>query len=97
MRSFGETPGKREALLNKLVKISETPVKREETPEKGEEPRNMCTALEKLEEKGREEGKLEGKREMILAFLKAGADTWMIKKASGWSEEEIEAIRRKME
>ena len=55
---------------------------------------NMCTALEKLEEKGREEGKLEGKREMILAFLKAGADTWMIKKASGWSEEEIEAIRR---
>ena len=42
-------------------------------------------------------GKLEGKREMILVFLKAGADTWMIKKASGWSEEEIEAIRRKME
>ena len=38
MRSFGETPGKREALLNKLVKISETPVKREETPGKGEEP-----------------------------------------------------------
>ena len=29
MRSFGETPGKREALLNKLVKISETPMKRE--------------------------------------------------------------------
>ena len=44
MRSFGETPGKREALLNKLVKISETPVKREETPEKGEEPR-----MERLE------------------------------------------------
>ena len=40
MRSFGETPGKREALLNKLVKISETPVKREETPEKGEEPKS---------------------------------------------------------
>lgn len=39
MRSFGETPGKREALLNKLVKISETPVKREETPGKGEEPK----------------------------------------------------------
>ena len=38
MRSFGETPGKREALLNKLVKLQETPVKREETPEKGEEP-----------------------------------------------------------
>ena len=41
MRSFGETPGKREALLNKLVKISETPVKREETPEKGEEPKGF--------------------------------------------------------
>ena len=41
MRSFGETPGKREDLLNKLVKISETPVKREETPEKGEEPKNF--------------------------------------------------------
>lgn len=40
MRSFGETPGKREALLNKLVKLQETPVKREETPEKGEEPIN---------------------------------------------------------
>ena len=45
MRSFGETPGKREALLNKLVKISETPVKREETPEKGEEPRKAASGV----------------------------------------------------
>ena len=45
MRSFGETPGKREALLNKLVKISETPVKREETPEKGEEPRKRLSSF----------------------------------------------------
>ena len=45
MRSFGETPGKREALLNKLVKISETPVKREETPEKGEELRLPASGL----------------------------------------------------
>lgn len=49
MRSFGETPGKREALLNKLVKISETPVKREETPEKGEEP----VPAKKISENGR--------------------------------------------
>ena len=49
MRSFGETPGKREALLNKLVKISETPVKREETPEKGEEPNTR--ALKKSDSK----------------------------------------------
>ena len=46
MRSFGETPGKREALLNKLVKISETPVKREETPEKGEEPKFMMITVD---------------------------------------------------
>lgn len=48
MRSFGETPGKREALLNKLVKISETPVKREETPEKGEEPKPSITDRKRL-------------------------------------------------
>ena len=48
MRSFGETPGKREDLLNKLVKISETPVKREETPEKGEEPEEWDERLGEL-------------------------------------------------
>lgn len=57
---------------------------------------NMCTALEKLEEKGREEGREEGKRKMIFAFLKAGAEDWMIKEASGLSDEEIEEIRREM-
>ena len=34
---------------------------------------------------------------MTFAFLKAGEDTWIIKKASRRSEEEMEAIRRKME
>ena len=35
-------------LLNKLVKLQETPVKREETPEKGEEPRYLhAKCLEK--------------------------------------------------
>lgn len=53
---------------------------------------NMCTALEKLEEKGREEGK----REMIFAFLKAGAELRVIKEASGLSEEEIEKLRKEM-
>ena len=48
MRSFGETPGKREALLNKLVKLQETPVKREETPEKGEEPKPSITDRKRL-------------------------------------------------
>ena len=51
MRSFGETPGKREALLNKLVKISETPVKREETPEKGEEPKCAASSDRKAGER----------------------------------------------
>ena len=53
---------------------------------------NMCTALEKLEERGREEGK----REMIFAFLKAGAEIRVIKEASGLSEEEIEKLRKEM-
>ena len=57
---------------------------------------NMCTALEKLEEKGREEGREEGKREMIFAFLKAGAELRVIKEASGLSEEEIEKLRKAM-
>ena len=60
----------------------------------------MCTALEKLKESGREEGRTEGraegKREMIFAFLKAGADIRVIKEASGLSEEEIENLRKEM-
>ena len=61
---------------------------------------NMCTALEKLEERGREEGRAEGraegKREMIFAFLKAGAEIRVIKEASGLSEEESEKLRKEM-
>ena len=60
----------------------------------------MCTALEKLKESGREEGRTEGraegKREMIFAFLKAGADIRVIKEASGLSEKEIEKLREEM-
>ena len=46
---------------------------------------------------GVEQGVRQGKREMIFAFLKAGADIKMIKEASGLNEEEIESIRREME
>ena len=49
---------------------------------------NMCTALEKLKESGR----AEGKREMI-AFLIARADIRVIKEVNGLSEEEIEKLR----
>ena len=64
---------------------------------------NMCTALEKLKESGRaegrteglEEGRAEGKREMIFAFLKAGADIQMIKKASGLRRERSKNSGRK--
>ena len=71
---------------------------------KSEGGMNMCTALEKLKEsgraegleEGRTEGRAEGKREMILAFLKAGADTRVIKEASGLSEKEIEKLREEM-
>lgn len=33
---------------------------------------NMCTALEKLEEKGREEGRLEMKQETVLSMANLG-------------------------
>ena len=36
------------------------------------------------------------KREMIFAFLKAGAEIRVIKEASGLSEEEIEKLRKEM-
>ncbi len=64
----------------------------------------MCDALKELFEeelkeadsKGRIEGIQQGKREMILAFLKAGAENKIIKEASGLSEEQIEEIRREI-
>lgn len=64
----------------------------------------MCDALKELFEeelkeadsKGRTEGIQQGKREMILAFLKAGAENKIIKEASGLSEEQIEEIRREI-
>ena len=69
---------------------------------------NMCTALERLEERGREagriegreegrkegreEGREEGKREMLFALLKAGAEIKLLKEVSGLSEAEIAAL-----
>lgn len=74
--------------------------------------KKMCDALKELfaeelkeaDSKGRtegieqgiEQGIERGKREMILAFLKAGAGIDIIKEASGLNEEQIEAIRREM-
>ena len=59
---------------------------------------NMCTALERLEEKGREAGRIEGreegrkegraegiaegKREILFALLKAGAEISFLKKSA---------------
>ena len=69
---------------------------------------NMCTALERLEEKGREagriegreegraEGRAEGKREILFALLKAGAEIKLLKEVSGLSEEEIAALRKEI-
>lgn len=81
--------------------------------EQMEVEKKMCDALkelfsEELEEansrgktegmrQGMKRGKQQGKQEMILAFLEAGADIQMIKKASGLSEEQIETIRRNNE
>lgn len=70
--------------------------------------KKMCDALKELfaeelkeaDSRGRtegiEQGIERGKREMILAFLKAGAGIDIIKEASGLNEEQIEAIRREM-
>ena len=70
--------------------------------------KKMCDALKELfaeelkeaDSRGRtegiEQGIVRGKREMILAFLKAGAEIDIIKEASGLNEEQIEAIRREM-
>ena len=73
--------------------------------EQMEVEKKMCDALNELfaeelkeaDSRGRTEGLRQGKREMIFAFLKAGADIKMIKEASGLNEEEIESIRREME
>ena len=72
--------------------------------EQMEVEKKMCDALKELFEeelkeadsKGRTEGIQQGKREMILAFLKAGAENKIIKEASGLSEEQIEEIRREI-
>ena len=62
---------------------------------------NMCTALERLEERGREagriEGREEGKREILFALLKAGAEIKLLKEVSGLSEEEIKTLRKEIE
>ena len=73
---------------------------------------NMCTALERLEERGREAGRIEGreegrkegiaegiaegKREILFALLKAGAEVKLLKEVSGLSEEEIVALRKEI-
>ena len=70
--------------------------------EQMEVEKKMCDALKELfaeelkeaDSRGRTEGRTEGQREMVQAFLKAGADMNMIREASGFSEEQIERIRK---
>jgi predicted transposase/invertase (TIGR01784 family) len=72
--------------------------------ESSEGDMNMCTALERLEERGREagriegreEGRAEGKREILFALLKAGAEVRLLKEVSGLSEEEIVALGKEI-
>ena len=77
--------------------------------EQMEVEKKMCDALKELfaeelkeaDNNGRTEGIQtgiqQGKREMILAFLKASAEINMIKEATGLNEEQIEEIRREIE
>ena len=70
--------------------------------EQMEVEKKMCDALKELfaeelkeaDSRGRTEGRTEGQREMVRAVLKAGADLNMIRDASGFSEEQIERIRK---
>ena len=68
--------------------------------ESSEGDMNMCTALERLEERGREAGRIEGRaegiREILFALLKAGAEVRLLKEVSGLSEEEIVALRKEI-
>ena len=68
--------------------------------EQMEVEKKMCDALKELFAEELKEadnkGRTEGKREMIIAFLKAGAEIKIIKEASGLSEEQIEEIRREI-
>ena len=80
--------------------------------ESSEGDMNMCTALERLEERGREAGRIEGreegrkegraegiaegKREILFALLKVGAEVRLLKEVSGLSEEEIVALRKEI-
>ena len=77
--------------------------------EQMEVEKKMCDALKELfseelkeaDNNGRTEGIQtgiqQGKREMILAFLKAGAEINIIKEATGLNEEQIDEIRREIE
>ena len=77
--------------------------------EQMEVEKKMCDALKELfaeelkeaDSKGRTEGIQtgiqQGKREMILALLKAGVEIEIIKEASGLSEEQIGEMRREIE
>ena len=66
--------------------------------EQMEVEKKMCDALKELFAEELKEadsrGRTEGQREMVRAFLKAGADLNMIREASGFSEEQIERIRK---
>lgn len=73
--------------------------------EQMEVEKKMCDALKELfaeelkeaDNNGRTEGIQQGKREMIIAFLKAGTEINIIKEATGLNEEQIEEIRREIE
>ncbi len=60
----------------------------EEGMEKGLE-KGRAEGEAKGRAEGRAEGRTEGEEKMVRAFLAAGAPMEMIKKATGWTEEQI--------
>ena len=57
----------------------------------------IMTILEQREQKGIEKGLEKGKIEMVKDFIKAGAETELIVKASKLSRKEVEEIRKEMQ
>lgn len=58
---------------------------------------NMCTALEKLEKRGIEQGIVQRTKEIVIRMLRSGADNAFIKEITELKEEDIEKLRREIQ
>ena len=66
----------------------------EEAWAQGEEVHSMDPFIDKLEARGKAEGKAEQKREIIISMLEEGLDVAVVARISGLSEEQVLDIAR---